>query len=116
MFLLNKILNLSKKKELVFDNDYLSNKLLRFSYLSNLIKGELVEIIISDDDIGGYYDKKLVLPKNINIFDLTNHSTQFIISQFLLHHHYSNIIILVIIIIYPCVYRVGENGSCWSIY
>ena len=65
-YLFNFIKNLKKSKK-KYICTYLNKELQRFTYLSCAISKKNIEILTADDEFGGYYDKKLILPKKINI-------------------------------------------------
>ena len=51
---------------------YLSDYLKRFNFISCSLYKDNIEIISSDDDIGGYIGKKILLPSSISISNIKN--------------------------------------------
>ncbi len=73
-YMLN-FLNIFKKKEKRKASVYLNENISRFIYLSCAISESSIDIIPAEDLIGGYYEKKLILPKSINIFNKKSKNT-----------------------------------------
>jgi len=65
-YILNLIKNIKPPKEKK-NTIYLDDNITRFTYLSCAISNNDTEIIKAEDKIGGYYEKKLILPNKINI-------------------------------------------------
>jgi len=64
--LINDIKTFTKDKK-INSSICLDNYLIRFTYLSCALNNDDIEIITAKDKIGGYYQKKLILPHEINI-------------------------------------------------
>lgn len=76
--MINNIKNLLKKNTENY-NTILDENIKRFEYIANSISTNQVEIIESNDCIGGYYENKLILPKNIIISKNVNENINYYI-------------------------------------
>ncbi|HIH2763231.1 MAG TPA: VWA domain-containing protein [Candidatus Azoamicus sp.] len=65
--MLNFIKNIIKNNNVKNESSLLDINIKRFEYISNSISKKKIEILESNDNIGSYYQNKIILPKNINI-------------------------------------------------
>lgn len=64
---INTLRNNKEKNKLEHNSITLNEHIKRFTYIACAISKDDIDIIASKDTIGGYYEKKLILPSKINI-------------------------------------------------